>query len=133
MIPIPLDVRDHWSRRDRPRTGSQQSRTFRAALVWFAAFQEMTMRSFLRNSVLAASCLVMGWAFAGCSSGEDDSGKVGGALGKMDGGAMDKGKMGGGAMDKDKMGGGAMEKDKMDGAMEKSKLDGAMEKSKMDK
>jgi len=93
------------------------------------------MRSFLRNFALAASCLVMGWAFAGCSSGEDDSSKTTGATGKMDGGAMDKGKMGGGAMDKGKMDGGAMDKGKMDGgAMDKGKMDGgAMDKGKMDK
>jgi len=82
------------------------------------------MRSLLRNSALAASCLVMGWALAGCSSG-DDSSKTTGAMGKMDGGAMDKGKMDGGAMDKGKMDGGAMDKGKMDG--------GAMDKGKMDK
>jgi hypothetical protein len=82
-------------------------------LVSFASFQEITMRSFLRSSALAASCLVMGWTFAGCSSGEDDSSKTTGATGKMDGGAMDKGKM--------------------DGAMDKGKMDGAMDKGKMDK
>ena len=72
----------------------------------------------------------MGWTFAGCSSGEENSGQA--ASGKMSG-AMDKGKMDGGAMDKGKMDGGAMDKGKMDGgAMDKGKMDGgAMDKGKM--
>jgi hypothetical protein len=67
------------------------------------------MRLCNRSVVLAVPFLLSALAFAGCSSGEPEGGK-------MDGGAMDKGKMDGGMMEKGKMDGGAMDKGKMDGS-----------------
>jgi hypothetical protein len=72
------------------------------------------MRSPLRYTLLLASALIACGGISGCSSEpETNSGKMGGAMDKMDTGKT------GGAMDK-------MEKGKMGGAMDK------MEKGKME-
>jgi hypothetical protein len=69
------------------------------------------MRSRFRCALLVISLLVACGGISGCSnepesqSGKMDTGKMGGAMDKMDTGKMDTGKMGG-AMDK-------MEKGKM--------------------
>ena len=60
------------------------------------------MRLCNRSVVLAVPFLLTALAFAGCSSGEPEGGKMDGATGK-------------GAMQKDAMGG-AMDKGKMDGS-----------------
>jgi pentapeptide MXKDX repeat protein len=80
------------------------------------------MRLCNRSVVLAVPFLLTALAFAGCSSGEPEGGKMDGAMDKgamqkdAMGGMMEKGKMDGGAMDKGKMDGGAMDKGKMDGS-----------------
>jgi hypothetical protein len=86
-----------------------------------------SMRSLIRPAVLAISVLVASAGIPGCSTDENNAGKM--ESGKP-GGAMDKmqpGKMGG-AMDKMEPGktGGAMDK------MEPGKMGGAMDKGKME-
>jgi hypothetical protein len=90
------------------------------------------MRSLLRSALLATSVVGACCAFTGCSSEPDQpTGKIGNAMDKMDTGKMknpmdaDSGKMEG-AMDK-------MEGGKMKGAMDKTdtgKMDGATDKQK---
>ena len=97
------------------------------------------MRSLIRPVLFTASVLLATAGLPGCSSEEDNSGKMGGPMGKMEPGKMEPGKMEPGKMDTGKMDTGKMDTGKMDtgkmgGAMDKMEPGkaGAMDKGKME-